>query len=392
MAVAGAALIQFCGFGYTNSFGVYQDYYTRIYITNASSSAISWIGSVNAFLVIVSGLWAGILYDRGYFYYLLYGGSILISFSLFMLSLTKPDHLWQNFLAQGVGIGLGAGMMYVPSIAVLSQYFSRRRTLAMTIVASGSSFGAIIHPIMLNNLFASRLGFQKSVRISAGFVSVVLFAACFLLRPRFVAGPVKKPPLHKSLRKFYSQWSFTAISLGGFFFPVGLYFPIFYIQLDAIKHGLSKSFAFYVLVILNACSFIGRLAPGPFIYTIGVIRMITFASLGCSVLIFGIIGLSGVGSVIPLAILYGFFAGVFVSLQSPLVAVLTEDMSELGARLGVAFTFCAFGSLIGPPIQGALLTDKFIWWRPALVSGLFSLVGTVAFASILLTSKRARAG
>lgn len=28
-------------------------------------------------------------------YYLLYGGSILISFSLFMLSLTEPDHLWQ---------------------------------------------------------------------------------------------------------------------------------------------------------------------------------------------------------------------------------------------------------------------------------------------------------
>lgn len=156
-------------------------------------------------------------------------------------------------------------MMYVPSIAVLSQYFSRRRTLAMTIVASGSSFGAIIHPIMLNNLFASRLGFQKSVRISAGFVSVVLIASCFLLRPRFAIGPVKKPPLHKSLRKFYSQWSFTAISLGyspfnsrgdskfysrkysGFFFPVGLYFPIFYIQLDAIKHGLSKNFAFYVV-------------------------------------------------------------------------------------------------------------------------------------------------
>ncbi|KAG9107197.1 hypothetical protein FRC07_008671, partial [Ceratobasidium sp. 392] len=32
--VVGAWLILFCTFGYANAFGVYEDYYTRVYMTN----------------------------------------------------------------------------------------------------------------------------------------------------------------------------------------------------------------------------------------------------------------------------------------------------------------------------------------------------------------------
>ncbi|KAJ7046294.1 hypothetical protein C8F04DRAFT_1063903 [Mycena alexandri] len=37
--VLGAFLIQFCGFGYTTSFGVYQDFYVRDYLSQSSPSA-----------------------------------------------------------------------------------------------------------------------------------------------------------------------------------------------------------------------------------------------------------------------------------------------------------------------------------------------------------------
>jgi hypothetical protein len=73
----------------------------------------SWIGSANAFLTASLGLVAGTLYDRGYLYvpttsgvvrhsmlivssyHLLIGGSLLQSFTLFMLSLTKPGQYYQ---------------------------------------------------------------------------------------------------------------------------------------------------------------------------------------------------------------------------------------------------------------------------------------------------------
>ncbi|KAJ3524793.1 hypothetical protein NMY22_g10853 [Coprinellus aureogranulatus] len=64
--VLGGFFVQFCGFAYCTSFGVFQDYYTRIYLSEASPSAISWIGSISAFLSIALSLVTGPLYDRGY--------------------------------------------------------------------------------------------------------------------------------------------------------------------------------------------------------------------------------------------------------------------------------------------------------------------------------------
>ncbi|KAH9858585.1 MFS general substrate transporter [Lenzites betulinus] len=387
--VAGAFLCQMCGFGYTGAFGVYQDYYTRVYLSNDSSSAVSWIGSLNAFIMISSGLIAGRLYDRGYFYHLLYGGSILLSFSLFMHSLAKPQQYYQIILSQGIGAGLGGGMTYIPSVAVLSQYFTKRRALAMTIVASGSSLGSIIHPIMLNNTLNNpRIGFAIAARANAGLISGLMLIACLLMRTR--TGRVQTPPpLWASAKRFAKDGSYVFAVLGMSIFGIGFYFPLFYIQLDALAHGLNDTFSFYSLVILNSFSFIGRLAPGFFANRLGVHNIIVVSTFCCAVMIFAMIGLKSVASVIVIAIIYGLSAGTYIAMIAPLLASLTDDMSELGARMGIAFALYGVGSLIGTPISGALLTDRFIWWRPAVFSG---IMGLAAFAclcvSIILLRRR----
>lgn len=99
----GSFLMLFCGLGYASSFGVYRDFYTRHYLTHDASFAISFIGSSNGFLGSAVSLISGTLYDRGYFYHLIIIGSFLQSFSLFMLSLAKPDQYYQIFLAQSLG-------------------------------------------------------------------------------------------------------------------------------------------------------------------------------------------------------------------------------------------------------------------------------------------------
>ncbi|KAI0666568.1 MFS general substrate transporter [Trametes maxima] len=386
--VAGAFLCQMCGFGYAGSFGVYQDFYARVYLTHETSSAISWIGSINAFLVISSGLVAGRLYDRGYFYHLLYGGSLLLAFSLFMLSLAKPDKYYQVFLSQGVGAGLGAGMVYIPSVAVLSQYFHKRRALAMTIVASGSSLGAIIHPIMLNNTL-TKIGFGSAARANAGMITGLLIIACLLMR---IPGQqqLKTPPnLWASAKRFSKDGAYIFATLGMTTFAMGFYFPLFYIQLDSVTHGLSRTFSFYSLVILNGCSFFGRLSPGFFANRLGVENITVVSTFVCGTLILGMIGLSSVGSVVAIGIIYGFFAGTYIAMLAPLLAHLTDNMSELGARMGIALAFSGIGTLIGTPIDGAILTDDYIWWRAAVFSGVMAFVGFGCFCvSIILLRRR----
>lgn len=54
-----------------------------------------------------------------------------------MLSLVQSHHYYQNFLAQGVGMGIGMGLMFLPSLALTSHYFRVRRSLAMGMVIAG---------------------------------------------------------------------------------------------------------------------------------------------------------------------------------------------------------------------------------------------------------------
>ncbi|KAF7360752.1 MFS general substrate transporter [Mycena venus] len=380
--VAGAFLVQFCGFGYTTSFGAYQDFYTREYLTKSSSSAIAWIGSVNALFVLSGGLVAGRLYDRGYFYPLMYGGNLLLCSSLFMLSLCKPEKYYQIFLAQAIGAGIGAGTVYVPSVTVVSHYFNERRALAMSIVASGSSLGAVLHPIMLNNTL-HRLGFANAVRASAGLVSGLLLIASLLMHPRLPFSRTH-PPFWRSIWRFGLDTPYIFATLGMATYAVAPYFPIFYLQLDAITHGINQTLSFYSLVILNGSSFVGRLSPGFFVRQLGIINMVTGIT-GCgAILILCMIAIKSIASVVVLGVLYGYCAGVFVGLMTPLIAILTEDLSELGHRIGVSFAVISLGGLLGPPINGALLTREFLWWRPALFSGVMAFVGFSFFVATLL--------
>ena len=59
------------------------------------------------------------------------------SFSVFMLSLAQHHQYYQVFLAQGIGMGIGMGLMFLPAISVTSHYFRRRRTIAMGFVIAG---------------------------------------------------------------------------------------------------------------------------------------------------------------------------------------------------------------------------------------------------------------
>lgn len=125
--------------GLINAFGVYQTYYEIGFLSNQSPSNISWIGSIQAFLLMIVGAVTGPLYDAGYFYYLISTGSFLVTFGLMMTSLCTE--YWQVMLAQAICIGLGCGCIFVPSIAILPQYFAKRKAFATGIAASGSGLG-----------------------------------------------------------------------------------------------------------------------------------------------------------------------------------------------------------------------------------------------------------
>jgi len=139
LQVVGSFFLFFNSWGIINTFGVYQTYYETDILSNESPSTISWIGSMQAFLLMLVGALTGPVYDAGYFRELLAVGSFLVVFGHMMLSICTE--YWQAFLAQAICVGLGTGCLFVPSVAILSTYFTTKVASAMGLAAAGSSMG-----------------------------------------------------------------------------------------------------------------------------------------------------------------------------------------------------------------------------------------------------------
>ncbi|KAJ7512581.1 MFS general substrate transporter [Mycena galericulata] len=384
LAIAGGWMVVFCTFGKiqgiipcsVQSFGVYQDYYTRITLNEHPPSAISWIGSVQTFFLFAGGIFSGKLFDEGWFRELLAGGSIIYLLSSFLLSLAKPHHWYQNFLAQGVGMGIGMGVLFLPCLSISAHYFKRRRGLAMGILLSGSSVGAVVYPIMINQLFNGKTGFAWGVRAVSFLDLGLLLTANAIMRTRLPPRSMNPNAKPIDIRGILTDVPFWMCLIGIFLAFWGLFVPIFYIQLFAVKHNASPILQKYIIAILNAAGFFGRTVPmyfsdlwGPFL----VIIPIGIISGG---LAFAFLGAGSNGGLIVFALLYGFFNGGFVSLSAPTSASFSRNVGEVGTRIGLMTFVSSFALLTGNPISGAILhPPRYTWIQPIVFSGVTVLAG-----------------
>lgn len=129
--------------GIVNTFGVFQTYYETTLIPSYSPSAISWIGTIQGFLLFFVGVVVGPAFDKGYLRILIATGLFGVVFGLMMTSLATE--YYQLFLAHGVCVGIGCAFLFLPSIAIVATYFTTKRAVATGITASGGSLGKYLH-------------------------------------------------------------------------------------------------------------------------------------------------------------------------------------------------------------------------------------------------------
>jgi MFS family permease len=108
-------------------------------LSTETNSSISWIGSVQAALLLFLLLVTGPAHDKGYGKPMLYVGTVLIILGMMMTSICKS--YWQFMLAQGICAGIGNGIAFISAVAIIPSYFKVKRGVASGIAASGSSFG-----------------------------------------------------------------------------------------------------------------------------------------------------------------------------------------------------------------------------------------------------------
>lgn len=161
--------------GFTFAYGTFQSYYELTYLTNISGSAISWIGTVSSFLLIVIGVFSGSLFDLGYFKSMLCIGAFLGLLGIFTLSLSTQ--YYQIFLTQGICMGLGSGFLYMPGLALVGRSFTKHRSIALGIVSCGAPLGMFKLRFWLHSLISPRWNHLHS-HFRQSYFAHVLWMVC----------------------------------------------------------------------------------------------------------------------------------------------------------------------------------------------------------------------
>lgn len=339
--------------GLLNAFGAFQVYYTSTLIPDSNNSAVSWIGSIQAFLTCCVTIVAGPLFDRGHAKAIVYAGSFMVTFGLMMASL--GTQYYQLLLAQGFCIGIGAGCIFIVSVAIIPQYFSTKRAFAIGIAASGSSLGGVIYPIVFHEL-QPLVGYGWATRVMGFIALATLSIPCACIRLRILPTP------RKTIIDFtgFRELPFSLFCLASFVGFIGLYVPFFYVSefASSTRGNLPGRLAFYMLPVLSSGSIVGRILPAYIADSAGPLNVLTLCTVVAGLLGFCWIPIhSSAAGLIIWSLLYGAFSGAFVSLQPSTVVSITDDLGAVGGRIGMN-TFCAaLGVLIGNPLAGAIVGE-----------------------------------
>ncbi|KAI1325560.1 MFS transporter, MCP family, solute carrier family 16, member 10 [Xylariaceae sp. FL0255] len=382
--VLGAFLVFVNIWGLPSCFAVFQSFYALQYLPQYSSSAISWIGTVQGALLILLGLLSGPLFDLGYYRLLLYTGSLLTVVGMMTLSLSTE--YYQVLLSQGVCVGLGCGMLYIPTLSLVGDTFKTKRAVAMGLVTSGIALGGVIYTIVFDRLI-SKLGFPWTVRV-IGFICLGTYA---LAIPTLSS----RPNMPRHARKLFDSTVFKDIpficfALAQFFIFLGYLVPLFYIPTYAeTVLNTNKSLALYLLVICQAASLLGRLTASFPTQYFGVMLVWVMCCIISSTLCFTWIASDSLGAFIAFCVLYGYFSGALIALPPTIFPILCPDPGTLGSRMGLSWTTSAISFLVGAPAAGALIdiqTANFLGLQ--VWSGVTLVVGAVFLITLWVNLSR----
>ncbi|KAJ5868812.1 hypothetical protein N7534_003365, partial [Penicillium rubens] len=377
LVVLGAFCGLFVSFGWINCIGVFQAYYQSHQLSEFSTSTVTWITSLETFMMFFCGPIFGTMFDSYGPRWILLIGTILHVFGLMMASLSTE--YYQFILAQGICSPIGASAIFNASVNSVSTWFAKRRAFALGVTAAGSSLGGVIFPIMVTQLIP-KVGFPWAMRICAFLILFMLGIANLTLKSRLPHRP--KPFDILSFLRPLAELKFALTLAAAFCFFWGMFLPFTFVITQAERYGMSSNLAGYLIPILNASSIFGRTLPGYLADKVGRYNMMVITTFFSAILVLALwLPSKGNAPAIVFSALYGFGSGAFVSLAPALVAQIS-DLRQVGVRNGTFFAVISFAALTGTPIGGALVPDVLhgSYTRLQIFCGVVMIVGSTLFA------------
>lgn len=335
----------------------------------------------------IGGVLMGRLADRfGVMVPVLVGGVALGSGFLVAGS---AQSLWQFNLAQGLLIGLlGTSATFAPLVADTSQWFTRRRGIALAICMSGNYVAGAIWPPVTQHM-VELWGWRSAYAAIGYFCFASILPLAWVLKRRApVLMHAVSPAAAGAPRSAVSERPLNLnptlltlmLSVAGLACCVAMSMPQVHIVAYCTDLGFGATQGAQMLSLMLSAGIVSRLVSGWISDHLGGLLTLLIGSLLQMLALFLFLPFNGL---VPLYVISGLF-GLFQGGIVPCYALIVREYftpQEAGARVGTVLMATLFGMALGGWMSGAI----FDWtgsYRAAFLNGIaFNLlnVGVVIF-------------
>jgi MFS family permease len=304
--------------------------------------------------------------------------------------------LWQFSVAHGLLIGLlGTSATFAPLVADTSQWFDRRRGIAVAVCMSGNYVaGAIWPPVMQH--FIDAVGWRATYVGIGVFCFLSIVPLALVLKRRPPAQPVRAAalatpsapgapgsPLVLGLSAGTVQ---GLLCVAGVSCCVAMSMPQVHIVAYCGDLGFGAARGAEMLSVMLGMGVVSRLASGWISDRIGGLRTLLLGAVlqGIALLLF--LPFDGLVSLYVVSALFGLFQGGIV----PAYALIVREYfppQEAGSRVGTVLMATLFGMALGGWMSGAVF-DLTGSYRAAFLNGIGWNLLNISIVSFLLYRAR----
>ncbi len=316
-------------------------------------------------------------------------GSAVLMGAGYGLAMMAPS-IWLLSLAQ-LAIGFGSSASFGPLIADTSQWFLRRRGLAVAIAASGNYLSGAIWPLLLAGTLADD-GWRAAYLVLALSCIVAMMPACALLRRKLPPEAMARSDVAAAERAKTTGLSPRALTwllaVAGIGCCVAMSMPQVHIVAYCVDLGFGPVVGAEMLSLMLLGGVASRLVSGVMADRLGGVMTLLIGSTLQMLALFLYLPTSGLTSLYIVSLVFGLSQGGIV----PSYAVIVREYlpaREAGARVGFVIMSTIFGMAIGGWLSG-LIYDITGSYQLAFLNGIAFNALNVAIMVYILTRSRPR--
>jgi len=336
-------------------------------------------------------MWVGRLIDRHGIAVALVAAAVAVGIGHAGVALAS--NLWVIAALQFV-IGVGTAASFGPLIADVSQWFLRRRGIAVAIAASGNYVSGAVWPLILSGLIPD-IGWRMAYAGMGALTVLAMVPLALALRARVPAEAQERSTAAAALRARATGLSpnllVWLLALAGVACCVAMSMPQVHIVAYCIDLGYGPAVGAEMLSLMLIGGIVSRLVSGWLADRIGGLPTLIIGSALQMLALFLYLPSDGLVPLYIVSLIFGLSQGGIV----PAYAVIVREYlpaQVAGARVGFVIMATILGMALGGWLSGVIydLTGSYTW---AFLNGIAWNAANLGIALyILMRGRRLQSG